>query len=117
MMRSLRQARIVVSCHIAVLESQIRPNQPIFRIAQFVTSVLKGLYALHDVFGAEHLLAEEIFEHLFVVCIAVLAVIEHVVFLDKNVVAVLFSMFFSSSCVKQVAHSMMKCERCALSHQ
>ena len=63
-------------------------------LAEFLECVIEGLDALHDVFRAEHLLAEEIFEHLLVVGIAFLVGIEQVVFLDINVVSVHFQYVF-----------------------
>ena len=63
-------------------------------LAEFLECVIKGLDALHDVFRAEHLLAEEIFEHLLVIGIAFLVGIEQVVFLDVNIVSVHFQYVF-----------------------
>ena len=63
-------------------------------LAEFLECVIKGLDPLHDVLRAEHLLAEEIFEHLLVVGIAVLVGIEQIVFLDVNVVSVHFQYIF-----------------------
>lgn len=84
---------IVCPTSLIIEIEPILQNERVF-VAEFIQGIFKCLDALHDVFRAEHLLAEEIFEHLLVVGIAFLVGIEQVVFLDVNIVSVHFQYVF-----------------------